>query len=592
MSVTQQEEIRKTQQYELPVKKENKPSGYDVYPTHNIGSGLIFEGYESLARELSNSSHIKIDGYVGVLFEDVKQQLNVAFQKIGIQPKWVNVNDALISEEEVNQKVEPFLGGDDPIFGKLTHLQLIDFFNSDQLKALASENTVEPVIYYGVGASLLPVSGVNVYFEISKNEIQFRSRAGTVQNLGASNATDPKVMYKRFYFVDWVVLNKHKQRMKNEIDLLVDGQRSVGITWIKGNDWRKTLSRIVEEPIRVRPWFEPGAWGGSWIKDKIEGLEKDVVNYAWSFELIVPENGVIIESSGLMLEYSFDFLMFMAGQKMLGSDYEQYGFEFPIRFDFLDTFDGGNLSVQCHPRLDYMKANFGENLTQEETYYILDCQNDAKVYLGFQEGVTPSVFQEALESSQKNKESIRIEEYVQVFDAQKHDLYLIPPGTIHASGTDNLVLEISSTPYIYTFKMYDWLRLDLDGNPRPMNIQRGMENLVFGRSGKSVKEELISKPCLLDKSENWELYHLPTHKDHLYDVHRYVINSQVTINTENKAHVLSLVEGDQIRVTTKHSSKVFKYAETFVIPAATNEYVIENLSQNPALVVKAFIKLS
>ncbi|WP_421893275.1 class I mannose-6-phosphate isomerase [Marinoscillum sp.] len=590
MSVTQQEEIRKTQQYELPVKKENKPSGYDVYPTHNIGSGLIFEGYESLARELSNSSHIKIDGYVGVLFEDVKQQLNVAFQKIGIQPKWVNVNDALLSEEEVNQKVEPFLGGDDPIFGKLTHLQLIDFFNSDQLKALASENTVEPVIYYGVGASLVPVSGVNVYFEISKNEIQFRSRAGTVQNLGASNAIDPKVMYKRFYFVDWVVLNKHKQRMKNEIDLLVDGQRSGDITWMKGDDWRKTLSRIVEEPIRVRPWFEPGAWGGTWIKDKIEGLEKDVVNYAWSFELIVPENGVIIESSGLMLEYSFDFLMFMAGQKMLGSDYEQYGFEFPIRFDFLDTFDGGNLSVQCHPRLDYMKANFGENLTQEETYYILDCQNDAKVYLGFQEGVTPSVFQEALESSQKNKEEIKIEEYVQVFDAQKHDLYLIPPGTIHASGTDNLVLEISSTPYIYTFKMYDWLRLDLDGNPRPMNIQRGMENLVFERSGKSVKEELISKPYLLDKSENWELYHLPTHKDHLYDVHRYVIQSEVTINTENKAHVLSLVEGDQIRVTTKHSSKVFKYAETFVIPAATNEYVIENLSPNPALVVKAFIK--
>ena len=590
MSVTQQEEIRKTQQYELPVKKENKASGYDVYPTHNIGSGLIFEGYESLARELSNSSHIKIDGYVGVLFEDVKQQLNVAFQKIGIQPKWVNVNDALLSEEEVNQKVEPFLGGDDPVFGKLTHLQLIDFFNSDHLKALASENTVEPVIYYGVGASLVPVSGVNVYFEISKNEIQFRSRAGTVQNLGASNATDPKVMYKRFYFVDWVVLNKHKQRMKNEIDLLVDGQRSGDITWIKGSDWRKTLSRIVEEPIRVRPWFEPGAWGGTWIKDKIEGLEKDVVNYAWSFELIVPENGVIIESSGLMLEYSFDFLMFMAGQKMLGSDYEQYGFEFPIRFDFLDTFDGGNLSVQCHPRLDYMKANFGENLTQEETYYILDCQNDAKVYLGFQEGVTPSVFQEALESSQKNKEEIKIEEYVQVFDAQKHDLYLIPPGTIHASGTDNLVLEISSTPYIYTFKMYDWLRLDLDGNPRPMNIQRGMENLVFERSGKSVKEELISKPYLLDKSENWELYHLPTHKDHLYDVHRYVIQSEVTINTENKAHVLSLVEGDQIRVTTKHSSKVFKYAETFVIPAATNEYVIENLSPNPALVVKAFIK--
>lgn len=590
MSVTQQEEIRNTQQYELPVKKENRSNGYDIYPTHNIGAGLIFEGYESLARELANSSHVKIDGYVGVLFEDLKQQLDSAFEKIDIRPKWVNVKDAMFPEEEINDKVGPFLGGDDPVFGKLTCLELIDFFNSDQLKTLASENTVEPIIFYGVGASLIPVDGVNVYFEISKNEIQFRSRAGSVLNLGSSKPADPKVMYKRFYFVDWVVLNKHKKRVKNEIDLLVDGQRSQNITWIKGNEWRKTLAKIVEEPIRVRPWFEPGAWGGTWIKDKIEGLEQDVVNYAWSFELIVPENGVIIESSGLMLEYSFDFLMFMAGQKILGTDYEEYGFEFPIRFDFLDTFDGGNLSIQCHPQLDYMKKNFGENITQEETYYILDCQNDAKVYLGFQEGVTPAAFQEALENSQKNKETIKIEEYVQVFDAQKHGLYLIPPGTIHGSGTDNLVLEISSTPYIYTFKMYDWLRLDLDGNPRPLNIERGMDNLDFERSGASVKDELISKPYLLDQTENWESYHLPTHEKHLYDVHRYVVNSEVTINTEGKAHVLSLVEGGQIRVTTKNNSMIFKYAETFVIPAAANQYVIENLSQTPVLVVKAFIK--
>ena len=590
MSVTQREEIRKTQQYELPVKKENKPSEYDIYPTHDIGEGLIFKGYESLAKELVNDDHIKIDGYVGVIFEDVRQGLEDEFRKIGVKPKWVNVSDALLSETEINLMVEPFLGGDDPVFGKLTDLELVNFFSPDKLKALASENTIEPVIFYGVGASLIPLSGKNVYFEISKNEIQFRSRAGVVQNLGALEPRDPKVMYKRFYFVDWVVLNKHKQSLTDDIDFLVDGQRSESITWIKGNDWRTTLAKIMEEPIRVRPWFEPGAWGGNWIKDKIDGLEKDVVNYAWSFELIVPENGVIIESSGLMLEYSFDFLMFMAGEKMLGTDYEQYGFEFPIRFDFLDTFDGGNLSIQCHPQLDYMKEHFGENITQEETYYILDCQNDAKVYLGFQEGITPQVFKTALENSQKNKEELKIDEYVQVFKANKHDLYLIPPGTIHGSGTDNMVLEISSTPYIYTFKMYDWLRLDLDGNPRPMNVKRGMENLVFERFGESVEKELIAKPNLLEKTGDWELYHLPTHPNHLYDVHRYVINSEVTVNTAEKAHVLSLVEGDKIRVTTKNSSKIFKYAETFVIPAATDEYTIENLSQNPVLVVKAFIK--
>lgn len=583
--------IRKTDQYELPVVKENfHTSGYDVYPVHSIGDGKIFRGYKSLAEVLQNQQCIKLDGYVGIIFHDVKEKLNNHLATLGINVVWIDVSQALLPSHEIERLVTPYLGGDDPVFGKLSPLNLGDFFDQHKLNDLSQKSPSQIRIYYGTGASLVPVPGKILFFGISKNEIQFRSRAGSVANFGKQTADDPKVMYKRFFFVDWPTLNRHVDSIKDQIDFYVDGQRSTEITWMNGQSWRDSISLITTRPLRVRPWFEPGAWGGTWIKDNIDGIETDVVNYAWSFELIVPENGVVLESSGLMLETTFDSLMFECGKNILGVDSERFGHLFPIRFDFLDTFNGGNLSVQCHPSVPYIQKTFGSTITQEETYYILDCQDNAVVYLGFQDGTTPEDFRNALEESQAKTVPIDIEKYVQTFPANKHELYLIPPGTIHASGTGNMVLEISSTPYIYTFKMYDWLRVDLDGNPRPLNIDRGMDNLVFDRSGEKVKQELISRPVQLEANADYELFHMPTHEQHLYDIHRFTIFNYADVETEGKVHVLSLVEGDEIDIVVKDETFTYHYAETIVIPASVGQYTIRSRGKKPSMVVKAFIK--
>jgi mannose-6-phosphate isomerase class I len=576
----------------IPVKKD--PGGtdvYDIYPSFNIGDNLIFAGFESLAEEIHDQKIVTIDGYGGVFFDRFTCMLSAILKKKGYAVSIIETTRFFKSPPEICKLKSPFLGGNDPLFGTRTTLDISDFFPENSLESLLPDKGADISIIVGPGAALAGWPGLLLYIDLPKNEIQYRARAGSVVTLGMLSPADPGIMYKTFYFVDWIVLNRHKKNILSSVDIFIDGQRPDIPVWTSGATIKKTFSIMSLSPFRARPWFEPGAWGGTWIRDNIHELSRNVPNYAWSFELITPENGLILESSGLMLEVSFDCLMYLEAQSVLGDCFEKYKTDFPIRFDFLDTFDGGNLSLQCHPHPDYIKEMFGEPFTQEETYYILDNKEASSVYLGFRDDIDPEEFRKDLEVSDLESKAIDPEKYLLKLPSKKHDLFLIPFGTVHGSAKNNLVLEISTTPYIFTFKLYDWLRPDLNGKPRILNIDRGMENLYFDRKGKYVPEKLVSKPLLIGYGPGWKLYRLPTHESHSYDIHRYHFKDEIEILTENKCLVMSLVEGKSILVESLNGRKQqFCYAETFIIPASAKTIRISNNSGCEAVLIKAFIK--
>ena len=609
---------------------ETGSTGYEIYPYESLGSGHIFSGYAGLALWISQQKTVLIDGYIGIDWEELRSRIAAELTLLGVRALWYETSAFLKPAGVIEEMVAPFLGTRGTVWGKRTTLTLGDFFR-DELTGLGAEaGGLRPgpvelaadglasvpdetvTVLFGIGAGLCGWDAPILYVELPKNEIQYRMRAGSAGNLGregrneaddrrpdhaaASRDDTPSEMYKRYYFVDWVVLNRHRQQIKSRIVAVADGQWGDDIHWMFASSVRKGLENMSHNLIRARPWFEPGVWGGQWMKAHIPALNQQEINYAWSFELIAPENGLLFESGGYLQEISWDWLMEHDVGAVLGRDAERFGLEFPIRFDFLDTYNGGNLSIQCHPSPDYIQQQFGETITQDETYYILDCTPDAGVYLGFHDDIDPVIFRADLEHSQAAGEAIDIQQYVMRLPSEKHALYLIPHCTVHGAGKNNLVLEISATPYIFTFKMYDWMRLDLNDAPRPINIEHAFHNLDFSRRGRQVREELVSKPVVLQGAVDHadgdvQIELLPTHEQHFYAIHRISLLNRVVIRTEGQCHLLMLVEGRSITVKTKRGSQYHvHYAETFVLPAAAEEYELINHYEEPVKLIKAFIK--
>lgn len=585
---TQQTDFRKSNQPLLPVYQP-AVTGYNIFPSFHTHR-TIYSGFDTLAAQVAQEKCLIIDGYGGVLWEQFRTQLGAAIQRLGLTAYWYDVSVCLKPAASIEDMLRTTLNGNDPVFGKKFTGTLRDFFDTAKLEMLQPDKKADINIVYGTGAALSGWQGLLIYLDTPKNEIQYRMRAGSINNLGAADTCEPVQMYKRFYFADWPVLNTHKAYLLPRIAIIVDEQRVHDITWTTGTSFRESLDAMLHQPFRARPWFETGVWGGQWMKQHLAGLDLQSPNYAWSFELITPENGIVLEHNGLLMEASFDFLLYHNHKKILGKAAARFGHDFPIRFDFLDTFDGGNLSIQCHPRTAYIHEHFGETFTQDETYYILDCETGAEVYLGFQENIDPGQFKQALENAQEHNIPLPVAQYIQVHEAHKHDLFLIPNGTVHASGKNNLVLEISSTPYIFTFKMYDWLRPGLDGKPRPINIEHAFNNLCFDRKGDKVKQELISTPQIVSYWEQGRKVQLPTHQVHFYTVDRYEFTGNVEISTNGQCHICMLVEGDAISVYTPASNEIFHYAETFVVPASTPAYNVHYKGAGKAFLVVAYVK--
>jgi len=555
---------------------------YRLFPVNDLVGGGVARGYDAFADALATHPVVTIDGFSGVRWEVMRAGLDAALRQRDVTARWVDVADALGDVEALAATV---LFPGDPLFGRLYEGGLDAFFDTARLRTLQPAGGSMNIIY-GCGAALAGWPGFLVHADVPKNEIQYRARAGSVANLGLASALSAKEAYRRCYYLDWPALTRHRAAIAQRVGLFVDAQDDAAPSLAEGAAVRDSLMRLGRSVIRPRPWFESGAWGGQWLKRHVAGVAQDVVNYAWSFEMITPENGVLLGDGADVLEVSFDLLMALAAPDILGDYANRYGTFFPVRINLLDTIEGGNLSVQCHPSTNTIAREFGEPVAQDETYYILEREPGARVYLGLREGADVAAFRALLQAGGE----VDIDAYVGSFAAEPGDLFLIPHGAVHSAGRGCLVLEISSTPYLYTFKMYDWMRADLDGHPRPLNIERAFGSLNPQFAGAYARDHLRARANMIAAGDGWRRVHLPTHAAHAHDVTRLELRGTAEVATGGSFLACNVAKGGPVRVEAGGVMQICNRLETFCIAAAAESARLTNLGAGEAHVMLAAMK--
>ena len=567
---------------------------YDKYPA-TATPGRVLVGWEAIDKALANPvrSLLVVDCYSGVFEQEVERELSSGFEII------VHTKDLMKSESQVRQLTDRFMT-DDVLFGYVSNLRIEDFFDMEKVAQVRAQlsSCAQSVFIIGPGASLvMPGSGTLVYADMARWEIQQRFRRHQVCGLGVNNSDDPvSIQYKRGYFIDWRVLDAYKETLFDKVDWWLDTNDASTPKLISGETFRAGMAKTAHKPFRLVPFFDPAPWGGQWMKEVCD-LDRSVENYGWCFDCVPEENSIMLEVEGVKVEFPANDLVLTHSRELLGVPVEgRFGKDFPIRFDFLDTIGGGNLSLQVHPTADYIRKTFGMSYTQDESYYIMDAEPGATVYLGVRSGVDKDAMLSDLRAAQSGVKPFDAERYVNRIPARKHDHFLIPGGTIHCSGANAMVLEISATPNLFTFKLWDWGRMGLDGKPRPINVEHGSHVIQWDRNTEYVHANLADHFEPVAEGEGWSEIKTGLHPAEFIETRRTRFSVPVTYETRNSVQVLNLVEGDEAVVESPDG--VFEpftvhYAETFVVPECVKKFTLRPAKEGQeCMVVRAYVRFN
>ena len=532
---------------------------------------------------------------------------------LGLGFEAIDANAATLkSGKEIDAIIDPLLIWDtkiDPtlLYGKVYkggYQGLMDEARTEAFKKAvpASRQAGKISVVYGYG-SLIPelreLYDVKVFFDLTPMKSMLRIRRGEYSNLGKERPGIINRTIRRCYYCDFecAVRNRHELWENNVPDWYVLDNDSQNLQLMPFDTFSDICAQLVKYPFRAKPCYLEGVWGGSYMK-KLRNLPDAMRNAAWVFDFIPMEVSVVVEAGDEKLDINYCSFVHKEGVNLMGEDcvkkFEGY---FPIRFNWDDSYHStGNMSIQCHSGGEYNVKNYNEFGRQDESYYVVVTGHDAKTFIGFRDDADIPQFFRDIEAADTEHRPCDYMKYVSYEESKPGLQVMLPAGTIHSSGRNQVILEIGSlTIGSYTYKMYDYLRLDFDGKQRPIHTRLGEENVRQDRRYSVIHdpespEYIVQKPRLAASGEGWEEYILGENPQVYFSLRRLEFEKKCEQDTGGKLfHVLTLVDGDAVRVrSVRHPERYFdlQFMDIVCVPADMGRYVIENLGREPVMVHK------
>ena len=536
---------------------------------------------------------------------------------LGLGFEAIDANAATLkSGKEIDAIIDPLLIWDtkiDPtlLYGKVYkggYQGLMDEARTEAFKKVvpASRQAGKISVVYGYG-SLIPelreLYDVKVFFDLTPMKSMLRIRRGEYSNLGKERPGIINRTIRRCYYCDFecAVRNRHELWENNVPDWYVLDNDPQNLQLMPFGTFSDICAQLVKYPFRAKPCYLEGVWGGSYMK-KLRNLPDEMRNAAWVFDFIPMEVSVVVEAGDEKLDINYCSFVHKEGVNLMGEDcvkkFEGY---FPIRFNWDDSYHStGNMSIQCHSGGEYNVKNYNEFGRQDESYYVVVTGHDAKTFIGFRDDADIPQFFRDIEAADTEHKPCDYMKYVSYEESKPGLQVMLPAGTIHSSGRNQVILEIGSlTIGSYTYKMYDYLRLDFDGKQRPIHTRLGEENVRQDRRYSVIHdpespEYIVQKPRLAASGEGWEEYILGENPQVYFSLRRLEFEKKCEQDTGGKLfHVLTLVDGDAVRVrSVRHPERYFdlQFMDIVCVPADMGRYVIENLGREPVMVHKTCLR--